>query len=85
MNRLPAVRQEFLNCLADVPTLLDAQAITERIHQARSLRDLWHLRADVFRLIAIHHNQQEAEARLLALNRHFPTRTPRTSAAGAPT
>ena len=57
----------------------------ERIHQARSLRDLWHLRADVFRLIAIHHNQQEAEARLLALNRHFPTRTPRTSAAGAPT
>jgi hypothetical protein len=83
VNRLPRVRQEFLDSLADVPDKPEARTLADSIHRARSLRDLWHVRADVFRLIALHHNQQEAETRLLALNRHFPTRTPRTSAVGA--
>jgi hypothetical protein len=38
------------------------------------LRELWHLRADVFRVIAIHRGQGEADRRLDALNRHFPVK-----------
>jgi hypothetical protein len=83
LNRLPPVRQEFLDSLADMPCVAETATVSDRIHRARSLRDLWHLRAEVYRLIALHHNQQEAEARLTSLNRHFPRRTPRQGSAGA--
>lgn len=83
MNRLPPVRQEFLDSLADVPTVPDTFTVSERIHRARSLRDLWHLRAEVYRLVAVHHSQQEAEARLNNLNRHFPRKASRQGTTGA--
>lgn len=77
-NRLPSVRADFVDTLVDV-TGEDAHALIFRIGQSRSLRELWHLRADVFRLVALHHSQSEAERRLAALNRHFPTRAPRSA------
>ena len=49
-----------------------------RVQEARSLRELWHVRADLYRVIAVAHSQREAEERLLLLNRHFPTRAPRS-------
>ena len=49
-------------------------------HDARSLRELWHLRAEVYNAVAIQFNQYEAEQRLSRLNRHFPTRAPRATA-----
>ena len=78
LNRLPGVRNEFVGCLVDLPPG-DAEALIARISLARSLRELWHLRSDVYRLVAIHHTQGEAEARLNRLNRHFPTRAPRSA------
>lgn len=77
IDRLPAVRREFQSALYDVPAEA-ADDLLHRIQFARSLRELWHLRSDVYRLVAIHHSQAQAEARLSALNRHFPSRAPRT-------
>ena len=77
LNRLPGVRDEFLAALAD---LHDDEAfeLSTRIARARSLRELWHLRADLYRLVAVQHSQSAAEDRLADLNRHFPTRAPRS-------
>lgn len=77
LNRLPGVRTEFMAALADVDTE-EAEMLRERIAQARSLRDLWHTRSELFRLLGLAHSQSEADQRLFLLNRHFPTRAPRS-------
>lgn len=77
LNRLPAVRDEFRCAIHDI----DEQArygLVARVAQARSLRDLWHMRIDVYNLVALHHSEFEAGQRLALLNRHFPTRAPRS-------
>jgi hypothetical protein len=76
-NRLPPVRAEFLRVLQDISGE-DANRLRWRIDEARSLRELWHLRADTFRVVGVHHSQAEAERRLAQLNCHFPTRAPRS-------
>jgi hypothetical protein len=76
-DRLPPVKNDFLASIVDI----EGPAATEldhRIAQSLTLRELWHLRADLYHLIALNHNQHEAERRLAALNRHFPTRAPRS-------
>lgn len=78
LNRLPGVRADFIAALADVGTRDDACALRERIQQARSLRELWHARAETYRLVGVVHDQVEAERRLARLNRHFPARAPRS-------
>lgn len=77
LNRLPAVRRDFAAVLADIDSE-DAQRLRLRILQAASLRDLWHVRAELFRAVGLAHSQSEAERRLMLLNRHFPTRAPRS-------
>ncbi len=77
LNRLPAVRDEFRRAIQDI----DEQArygLVARVAQARSLRELWHVRLDIYNLIAVHHSEFEASQRLILLNRHFPTRAPRS-------
>jgi hypothetical protein len=81
LNRLPAVRDDFLEAVADVPGET-AHGLRHRIVHAHSLRDLWHLRADVFSLVGLEHSQWEAERRLLRLNRHFPMRATRSQFGG---
>lgn len=79
VNRLNLVKNEFRCCLDDL-TGHEAAALGDRIEQARSLREFWHLRSTLFNLLALEFNQGEAERRLGRLNRHFPTRAPRSSA-----
>lgn len=79
--RLAAVRAEFADAIADC--IDDAVSVVPgdvlmRINTARSLRDLWHLRPALYHVIALRHSQCEAEQRLAKLNRHFPTRAPRS-------
>jgi hypothetical protein len=74
---LREVRDEFVQELGDIRTQ-EAGLLLERIRIARSLRELWHLRPEVFGLVALCHSQAEAQARLDRLNRHFPTRSPRS-------
>lgn len=68
------VRAEFAAALADIATP-EAADLAWRIRHARSLRELWHLRTELFNVVARHAGQAEAAARLQPLNRHFPTRT----------
>jgi hypothetical protein len=77
--RLPLskVRAEFVATLADLAGGPSLQ-LRERIERACSMHELWHLRVDVFRLVALHHDQAEADDRLAWLNRYFPTRSPRS-------
>lgn len=76
-NRIPGVRVEFMRAVADVEGN-EADQLRNRIALARSLRDLWHLRIDVFSVVGLAFSQREAEKRLALLNRHFPTRAPRS-------
>jgi hypothetical protein len=78
LSRLPAVRREFLDTLSDIASV-DASALGGRIDGSRSLRELWHLRTEVYRVVAVARSQAEAEHRLAALNRHFPMRAPRAA------
>lgn len=77
VSRLPGVRKDFRAALLDLPADRAAD-LMRRIELSRSLRELWHLRADVYRVVAIVHSQSEAESRLANLNQHFPTRAPRS-------
>ena len=77
LNRLPAVRDDMLSLLADIE-VDGAQSLRLRVDSAHSLRELWHLRPALYRLVALQFSQGEAEHRLAELNRHFPTRAPRS-------
>ena len=78
LRRLPRVRADFRGCVADV-ALPAVPGLLDRIDTARSLRELWHLRADVYGLVGLQHGQIEAERRVGRLNRHFPARVPRST------
>lgn len=77
LNRLVAARQEFVAALQDVGGQAQ-QDLMDQIERARSLRELWHLRSPLYGALAVAHDQTEAEIRLARLNRHFPTRAPRS-------
>jgi hypothetical protein len=74
---LPPVRHAFRDALADVAPG-HAGDLFERVERARTLRELWHLRTDLYQAVARQHCQLEAERRLAQLNPHFPTRAPRS-------
>lgn len=76
-SRLTGVRTEFMATLADIDSE-GADTLRRRVADARSLRELWHLRAEVYRIVGIAHSQFQAEERVALLNRHFPTRAPRS-------
>jgi hypothetical protein len=77
LNRLPLVRREFLAVLSDIASS-DVETLRRRIRDTRSLRELWHARAELYRVVGVAHSQAEAERRLARLNHHFPTRAPRS-------
>lgn len=74
MAGLRKVKTEFCSALWDLQSMR-ANQVRDMIERARSLRELWHLRADVFRVIAVHRGQMEAQQRLDGLDSHFPVRS----------
>jgi hypothetical protein len=70
LGPVQAARSAFWASLADLPPPL-VQALRLRIERLGSLTELWHLRPEVFRIVAVHHSQGEAVRRLAALDRHF--------------
>ena len=74
---LEKARSEFVAALEG---LLDADhdGLLKRAQHARSLRELWHLRSELYTLIARRISQGEADSRLSRVNQHFPTRAQRT-------
>lgn len=68
---LQMARDDFCAVLADLHG--DSVAdLRERARFAQSLRELWHLRAELYSLISYHLDQASAEERLARVNRHFP-------------
>lgn len=80
---LNRVQNEFLQALRDLQSP-QVNQIRDRLICARSLRELWHLRADVFRAVAMHRGQMEAQTRLDTLDELFPVRTSRRNHEAAP-
>lgn len=80
---LAAARKDFFAAVADLE-LPAAGALLDRIEFARSLRELWHLRAEVFALVSLELSQLEADRRLARLNAHFPSRSPRSGFGSLP-
>lgn len=76
-QRMQAVREEFMRSLDGVPGQ-HADFLQHRLGRCRSMLELWHLRSEVFGVIATQLSEHEAQARLAPLNRHFPTRSPRS-------
>ncbi len=74
LSALDRARQDFAAALADLDSD-SALDLRRRGQSARSLRELWHLRADLYSLVARHLSQTEADRRLSTVNRHFPSST----------
>ena len=75
---LEKARSEFVAALEGLLDV-DPNGLLKRAQHARSLRELWHLRSELYTLIARRVSQFEADARLARVNQHFPTRAQRTS------
>jgi hypothetical protein len=75
---LERARAEFVAALAGLAEV-DHNGLLKRAQHARSLRELWHLRSELYTLIARRVSQVEADTRLACVNQHFPTRAQRTS------
>jgi hypothetical protein len=73
VGRLMAVRSEFVAALDDLDPGRTA-LLRQRIARAASMRDLWHLRSDLYSAVSLQHSQTEAERRVSSLNRHFAGR-----------
>lgn len=79
LTGLSKVKSEFCAAMWDLQSVR-ANQIRDAVEHARSLRELWHLRADVFRVISTLRGQAEATVRIEALNNHFPVRVSRPNA-----
>lgn len=70
-SRIELAREDFCQALSDLETV-EAGDLRHRARHARSLRELWHLRPELYHLIACRHSQREAEKRMAMVNQHFP-------------
>ncbi|MCK7491762.1 MAG: hypothetical protein MZW92_08880 [Comamonadaceae bacterium] len=70
---LPAVRDAFRERMVDLAGD-ESLRLADQVQQARTLRELWHLRAELYRVVALEHSQAEAARRVAGLDRHFTTR-----------
>jgi hypothetical protein len=84
VSALDNARSDFAAALADLEDDEAACDLRRRGHSARSLRELWHLRADLYSMVARLRSQPEADRRLQLVNRHFPTSTQQTTTSSAP-
>lgn len=75
---LSKARRDFIDTLVDIRTQ-QAGDVLRRIRAARSLRELWFLRTEVFNLVAHHRDQSEAAQRMAMLGSHFPHQVTRPS------
>lgn len=74
---LEKARCEFVAAMQDLADL-DTTDLLRRAQHARSLRELWHLRSELYTLIARRVSEAEAGHRMARVNQHFPTRAART-------
>jgi hypothetical protein len=68
--KLGAARQACIDSLIDV-WALDVRLLHEKLAHAGSLAELWHLRPELYRVLALQHSQAQAERRLAALDPYW--------------
>ena len=73
-SRVRAARLAFTTALQDIDSDA-AHDLAGRAREAATLRELWHLRNELFTLVSIHHCERVGHARLAGLNRFFPVRS----------
>lgn len=73
VQTLERARTDFQAALMGLDST-DAADLRLRGNHARSLRELWHLRPELYGLVARCLSQTEADRRLARVNRHFPSR-----------
>lgn len=73
LSPLERARRDFCTSMHDLHGD-EVQDLRLRAGYTGSLRELWHLRTELYQLIAFHLDQAEADRRLVSVNRHFPTR-----------
>ena len=71
IGEIRQIRAAFHAALMDMQSA-KAYQVRYQIEASRSLRELWHLRADVFEIVAENRGEGEAKIRVAGLNRHFP-------------
>ncbi len=76
-SRLRLARREFERSMDRLQGTAAAR-LSYQIECARSLRELWHLRSTLYGLLAQQFDQSGAERCMAVLNRHFPSRAPRS-------
>lgn len=70
---LAQARGDFCAALDDLPGAA-VRDLRLRATYVASLGELWHLRTELYSLIACERSQAEADRRLTLVNRHFPAR-----------
>ena len=70
-TELRKTRTSFHALLADIKSPRTYR-VCYQIEASRTLRELWHLRTDVYELLAESRGESEANLRIASLNRHFP-------------
>jgi hypothetical protein len=84
-DAVPALRTPLDKARAEFTTAMeglgdvDTTDLLRRAQHARSLRELWHLRSELYTLIGRNMSQFEAQTRLARVNQHFPSRAARSS------
>jgi hypothetical protein len=77
---LNVARRACLDCLHDVPPI-ETRWLRQLLTASASFAELWHLRPELYRVLALQHSQAEAERRLAAiqaaLDAPWLQRTPR--------
>ena len=71
LRKLDEARQDFVDAMDGLDSAA-ANDLCQRASHARSLRELWHLRPELYSVISRQLNQAEADRRLAHVNRHFP-------------
>lgn len=73
VSGLDRVKGDFNAALWDLQSFR-AHQVRSSVDRARSLRELWHLRSELYDAVAAHRGQMVADDRVSALNAHFPVR-----------
>jgi hypothetical protein len=76
---LDKARAEFVAAMEGLSDPGSSADLLRRAQHARSLRELWHLRSELYTLIARRVSEVEARTRLARVNQHFPSRAARSS------
>lgn len=70
LSELRSARNALLHCVHDC-SAGNVRRLQEKIQNARTHRELWSLRSEIYHCVAMHHHQAMATERVQSLAHHF--------------